>query len=183
MHRLPFPRSYWVDPGRLLAGFYPGSQNPDTMRANLDALLDCGIRCFINLMEPDETNHVGEPFVAYEPVVKELAAERALEVSCLNFPIRDQSVTTFEHMREIVSTLQHALDVQQTPVFVHCWGGKGRTGTVVGCWLASQGIVQGEAIFERIQELRQNDPQAHNSSPETSEQFDFVRQWSAGLAG
>ena len=42
MH-LPFPRSYWVEPGRLLAGFYPGDSDPVEAEYKLQALLDCGV--------------------------------------------------------------------------------------------------------------------------------------------
>ena len=34
-------------------------------------------------------------------------------------------------------------------VYVHCWGGVGRTGTVVGCWLVRHGRT-GEQALEQI---------------------------------
>ena len=34
------------------------------------------------------------------------------------------------------------------PVYVHCWGGIGRTGTVVGCWLVRHGMTGDEALAE-----------------------------------
>ncbi len=40
---------------------------------------------------------------------------------------------------------------------MHCWGGVGRTGTVVGCWLVRHGLDDGDAIA-RIATLRRELP-------------------------
>ena len=65
-------------------------------------------------------------------------------------------------------------------VYVHCWGGRGRTGTVVGCWLIRHNVaVPGRAVQE-IQRLRAGTPDAHLQSPETREQVAFVQGWAAG---
>src|SRR5262245_49849814 len=51
---LPFPNSYWVVPGRLLAGEHPeGVSSADTLE-RLQALLDAGISCFVDLTMPEE---------------------------------------------------------------------------------------------------------------------------------
>jgi protein-tyrosine phosphatase len=59
------------------------------------------------------------------------------------------------------------------------WGGIGRTGTVVGCWLAEQGVAQGEEAIEKIAELRAtwDDPTIYRDSPETETQRNIVRSW------
>ena len=62
---VPFPRSYWVIPGKLLAGFYPGSKDPKEATTKLTALINSGIRHIINLMEPDERDLPGHRFVPY----------------------------------------------------------------------------------------------------------------------
>jgi len=49
--------------------------------------------------------------------------------------------------------------MEQNPaVYLHCWGGRGRTGTVVGCYLARHGMAVGEAALDLLGELRQNEP-------------------------
>jgi hypothetical protein len=47
---------------RLLAGCYPGDSNISEMDKKLNALLDCGMRTFLNLMETDEVDHSGLKF-------------------------------------------------------------------------------------------------------------------------
>jgi hypothetical protein len=41
---LPFPRSYWVIPGKLLAGAYPGSDDREEAKEKINALIRSGIR-------------------------------------------------------------------------------------------------------------------------------------------
>jgi hypothetical protein len=41
---VPFERSYWVEPGKILAGAYPGDRRLDVARVKLQGLLDVGIR-------------------------------------------------------------------------------------------------------------------------------------------
>lgn len=59
----PFPRSYWVVPGRLYAGAYPGDPDAKIMEEKLAALLDCGICRVVNLMEAQEVDHNGRQFL------------------------------------------------------------------------------------------------------------------------
>lgn len=171
----PFPRSYWVSPS-LLAGFLPASKNSDVMQERLTALLDLGVNCFINLMEPDERDYDGNLFVQYHPVLCSLAAVRCIDIQYHNISIRDQDVPSIEKMREILDTIEQSVQ-QGSIVYVHCWGGKGRTGTVVACWLMeSWGLTADDALI-KIQELRKNDPKRNDPSPETLGQIEFVRQW------
>jgi len=62
---VPFPRSYWVEPGKLLAGCYPDEDDEESRR-KLRGLVDCGIRQVVALMETDEKDYHGNPFVPYE---------------------------------------------------------------------------------------------------------------------
>jgi hypothetical protein len=176
---VPFARSYWVVPGLLLAGYYPGSLNADEASAQIQGLLNAGIRRVVNLMEVEESNHGDEPFVPYEPVLTMLAAEEGVAAKMERFPIRDQCATTHEHMTEILNCIDSAIETG-LPVYVHCWGGKGRTGMVVGCYLARHGIASGAAALETVRDLRKRDPKAHEPSPETSEQRALVTGWCAG---
>jgi protein-tyrosine phosphatase len=62
-------------------------------------------------------------------------------------------------------------------VYLHCWGGIGRTGTVVGCWLVRHGA-SGSAALDRIAELHGATPDGARRSPETEAQREAVLGWS-----
>jgi protein-tyrosine phosphatase len=176
---VPFPRSYWVQPGQLLAGYYPGAPGPREASRKLRGLLDAGIYAVISLMEPEETDHQGRPFTPYEEQLYRLSSEYDRAMTCLRLPIPDQCVPTREHMRQILDAIDAFLE-NGTPVYVHCWGGKGRTGTVVGCWLARHGLATGDDALRMVQHLRRNDPTAHQPSPENRIQCIMVRSWQPG---
>jgi hypothetical protein len=175
----PYPRSYWVVPGKLLAGCFPGDKDVVKTEQKLRALLNSGIRCIINLMEEHELDHSGQPFRSYELMLKDYASEYGVEVTWVRLPIRDLGVPTPAFMRTILDTIDLAI-MEERPVYVNCWGGKGRTGTVVGCYLASHGIAVGQQAIGMIKELRKNDPTAFEPSPETKDQCDLVLAWKSG---
>ena len=79
--------------------------------------------------------------------------------------IRDFGVPTQDEMTRILDTIDDALADGHT-VFVHCRGGIGRTGTVVGCWLRRHGSSADEVLA------------ALGGRPETEEQHAMIRGWS-----
>jgi ADP-ribosylglycohydrolase len=162
-----------------MAGCYPGDKDESTALEKLSRLLDVGIRTFVNLMEPDETSR-GTPFAPYHPVVADLAAERCLTVECLRFPIQDVNVPSEGQMAEILRAIDESL-AEERPVYIHCWGGRGRTGTVVGCYLITHGLATPANYVEIIREMRRNDASG-GCSPETHQQVEFVRQFNAKRA-
>jgi hypothetical protein len=174
----PFDRSYWVIPDKFLAGYYPGDRDQSVMVQKMRDLLSCGIRCTINLMETDETDHEGLRFRNYEPILKKLANGN-FPVSCHRMPIRDLGIPSREFMVQILDRIDDALS-EDCPVYIHCWGGRGRTGTVVGCWLVRHGISEGETALKKIGELRRFDPKAHWPSPEMPDQIQMVLSWEKG---
>ncbi|MBP1714166.1 MAG: ADP-ribosylation/Crystallin [Deltaproteobacteria bacterium] len=174
----PFDRSYWVIPGKFLAGYYPGDRQEELMAPKLQSLLGCGIRCFINLMEPDERDHDGRPFVDYAPVLMRMA-NGVYPVTCNRMPIRDLDSPAEALMIQILDLIDASLRGNQ-PVYVHCWGGRGRTGTVVGCWLVRHGLAEGKGALAVIQKLRRLEAKAHLPSPEMPSQIGMVLAWREG---
>jgi hypothetical protein len=53
---IPYERSYWVLPNKLLAGEIPSSKTESTKIEKINNLLDCNIDVIINLMEVVEKN-------------------------------------------------------------------------------------------------------------------------------
>ncbi len=172
---VPFSQSYWVVPGKLLAGYYPGDLNTFQMEAKLKKLLGAGIRYVINLMEENERKQ-GDPFPSIENAIVRYAKRVGINVTCVRRPIKDGTVPTLEYIRDILDEIDNAVS-QGKSVYVHCWGGKGRTGTIVGCYLARHEYAQGEDVLKLIQKLRRHDPEYYRASPETPQQRDTVTNW------
>jgi len=63
------------------------------------------------------------------------------------------------------------------PVYVHCLGGIGRTGTVVGCYLVRHGIASGKNVLAMIRDLRKDTEDSARVSPEMMEQRKMVMGW------
>lgn len=115
---------YWVEPGRVLAGEYPGHpKSEETASRKIDHLVDHGIRTFVDITGLDD------------------------------------------QMAPYDGILGH----------IHCWGGMGRTATVIGCMLVDSGL-DGETALARIRELRAPTRKGHWRAPQTDEQDDVVLQ-------
>jgi protein-tyrosine phosphatase len=173
---LPFEKSWWIDRKGVIGGRYPGTTDPAESARDLARLLDVGVRVVINLQVQHERNNRGETFANYEDALKRLAAERNVAVEVKRFPIPDMNVPTPSRMREILAAIDDALRAGHR-VYVHCWGGHGRTGTVAGCWLKRCGAACDDA-FAAIKAARRHDTHlAGQAAPQTAEQRDFVRNF------
>ena len=64
-------------------------------------------------------------------------------------------------------------------VYIHCWGGVGRTGTVVGCYLIRHNLANKNNVFETIDYLKRTTSISNRMSPETNQQKDFILSWNA----
>jgi hypothetical protein len=162
--------SYWVEPERLMAGEYPGAKDDEDARRKLRWLLSLGIDYWLDLTEAGEAR-----LRPYAQLLEEEAARLGRQVEHHRMPIPDLGTLAVEEMQRLLNTLQTALDAGRR-VYVHCWGGVGRTGTVVGCYLRRCGL-SGEEALKRIADLRAGTPDGWRRSPETAAQMRMVEEW------
>ncbi|KAJ3904647.1 protein-tyrosine phosphatase-like protein [Lentinula edodes] len=170
----PIPNSYWATP-LLLACEYPWTpKNP--YRPKLDALLKAGVRTFIDLTECGELS-------PYSNILCGRAALLGIDPATIeyhNFPIRDRSLPqSAEYMNSVLDVLRDN-EVRARISAVHCRGGIGRTGMVIGCWLVQSGIAKdGDEALQIIAKewCTVEKCKRFPHSPETGPQFQFVQQW------
>jgi protein-tyrosine phosphatase len=156
----PLQRSYWVTES-LLAGVYPGSILVAEAEEKMRALRVAGVTLFVDLT--DRTDAL-EPYehLLVDPVRR------------IPLPVHDLTVPP----PAVVAQALQLIDAETTAggiCYVHCWGGIGRTGTIVGCWLAER--VGGTEALARLAELRAGCTNADAISPSTAEERTFVEAW------
>ena len=169
---VPIPDSYWLIDGLLLAGEYPGKKDLAGTRTKVQKFLDAGIRTFVDLTE--QTGRLTQ----YDAVLGELSAEQGLETRYIRHGIRDLGVPDTTLMTAILDTIREEMAAGR-PVYVHCWGGVGRTGTVIGCWLVEEEGLSGREAIEKIAQLRKGTPDGYKRAPETDAQRRYVSEWRA----
>lgn len=170
----PFPNSYWLEPNRILCGEYPRDFDDRSDHEGMTALLSAGVRAFIDLTEEGELK-------PYREIAVETAATLGIDPNSLTFyrhPIQDVSVPkSASEMRAIVRTVRKHRQ-RNDVLYVHCWGGRGRTGTVAGCVLNEFFGHRGEeALTQLAERWKACAKSARSESPETEEQRRFVRNW------
>ncbi len=161
-HDATCTRGGW-SPDGCSPGSTPGHIDAVRARRKVDLLVDCGIRTFVDLTTP------ADGLDPYGPIVDAVATARRLDLRQVSFPIPDVSVVDDEAYDTVTTAIEAAL--ARGGVYVHCWGGVGRTATVVGCILADQGLDY-PGILERLDTLRvgaarrtSRHPKRHPSSP------------------
>ena len=167
--------SFWVEEGVLLAGPYPGAIDRAEAAAKIEAFLDVGITTFVDLTEAGEPSPTRIPLKPYDELLSEIATRRGITVRHVRMPIRDIDIPTTQEMEAILAFISATL-AEREPVYVHCCGGIGRTGTVVGC-LGIENGVPPESVLDELATLRAGTQRAPKRSPETEEQRRFVREW------
>lgn len=160
----PLANSYWVIPSRLLAGEHPFGKDPYEAQDRLASLRGAGIDGFIDLTDKGECP-------AYQRLLRGNEAY-------VRHPIADQGVPADDaQMQLIIDAIRNGLAGGRR-LYVHCRAGIGRTGLVIGCFLAQQGL-DGRSALRELNRLWQQSERSKSwvSVPQTEQQADYIRRW------
>lgn len=160
----PLANSYWVIPGRLLAGEHPSGGNPPDTLARLERLHRAGIDAYVDLTEEGELPD-------YRPLLPR-------RIEYLRCPIADMGVPyNASQTQELLAAIRASLG-RERRVYVHCRAGIGRTGLVIGCFLAED-EKDGKKAIKRLNRLWKQSARAESwpQVPQTNEQADYIRRW------
>ena len=155
----------------IFAGEYPGDKDPDTARGKIKGMISFGITHFVDLTEPGELS----PYRQFLPP----------QVNYCRFPVQDLNApkSTVETYR-LIQKIDRWSREQGNKVYIHCWGGVGRTGTMVACLLATHNNNNPsmDEILDTLRKCAAEMPKsAHRKMPESQEQYDFIRQFMEDL--
>ena len=162
----PLSQSYEVcSNGIIYAGEYPGDKNGEFAKHKIEQMYHFGIRHFIDLTEEGELH----PYNHLLPN----------DTTYTRFPIVDCGVPkNIESVQRLLLRIEE-LKKMDGYVYVHCWGGVGRTGTIVACYL-SQNWEEPD-LNHTLEVLRRNFSEmpksAYRETPETKEQINFIEQF------
>jgi ADP-ribosyl-[dinitrogen reductase] hydrolase len=165
-------RTWWIEQDAVLAGPYPGAPDKAAARAKIQALLDAGVRTFINLQEHGESGAGGSTFPDYMEVVP---TSMAGEVRSLRFPVPDMGTPYPAQIGDVLQAI--ATWRASGLVYVHCWGGHGRTGTIAGCHMRELGLTADEALAQIADARAHDEYLAGHPSPQTPEQRAVIADW------
>jgi Protein-tyrosine phosphatase len=160
----PVLNSYWVVPGRLLAGEYPIGVDYTDARARLSLFREAGVNHFIDLTEPGEL-----------PAYRHLLP---VHTKYQGSPIADTSVPkSTAQTLGLLTDIRAALESKRR-IYLHCRAGIGRTGLIVGCYLADESG-DGKAAVKELNRLWLQSERAQSwpQVPQTTEQADYIRRW------
>lgn len=160
----PLENSYWVVPGRLLAGEHPAAGAGPDLRARVQRMLEAGIDCFVDLTEEGEQ-------ADYRFLLPR-------EVEYLRSPIADMGVPmSVAQTHALLRAIRAAL-ARERRIYVHCRAGIGRTGLVIGCFLAEEAQSGRKALLQLNRAWQQSArAQSWPRVPQTAEQADYIRRW------
>lgn len=174
---VPIKNSYLIDRNlNLYAGEYPGDKDNEECRNKVG---EYGywhdFQYFFDLTEEGELN----PYSQYLPDGKRYQ----------RFPIQDCGIPANTYsvhrlIEEIISLGQQG-EHKFGKIYIHCWGGVGRTGTIVACLYAylmkDEGLSSDELYERAMKRLRESFKRCPKSKyrtiPDTQEQCAFIRRF------
>ena len=124
-------------------------------------------------------------FSHYAPIAQNIYGNQEKTLKFLHAPIEDLNVPKSNvQFLELMLSLLKAMNEEERTIYIHCWGGRGRTGLVSACLLS---CIWPELLADTILDIVQiayssrlgaeNMPVGLSKSPQTKEQINFVREF------
>lgn len=149
----------WIVDGVLAAGGIPIS------RADLESLREQGVRAIVTLTE--------NPITVYSEITPEALLE--LDLKTLHVPVHDQYAPTDSQVPQVMSFIEE-MRTESRPVYIHCFAGIGRTGTMLHCYF----LTQGNSLYEAQAAVKSRKPTSQWLML-TDPQMAFVARYAMGL--
>ena len=172
--QLPHGNCYAVVPDKFQAGEYPiraGAHDTRSKR-RMERLLRYGVTSFVDLTREEDG------LIPYESLAIATARKSGKKCTYRRFAIRDGDIPPNDDLTvRILDFIERSME-DDGCVYLHCWGGIGRTGTIVGCYLVRHGSSAEEAL-ERVERFWRSEEKydPYWTSPENELQKDYVRKW------
>ncbi len=164
-----FKNFFRVD-DKLWSGEYPGAYDTRQGSAHLrlsNVLRVSGATAFLDLTDAKDRRYV-EDYHQYLPN----------EIVYASYPVVDESVPTPAYMISILDQI-YLWQREGRVVYMHCRGGIGRSGTVVGCYLMESGLAVSHTVIPVLRNLRQIADCWDIMCPNTISQRSYIEQWLA----
>lgn len=175
--KVPIKNSYLIDRNlNLYAGEYPGDKDDEKCRMKVgEGGYWHGFRHFFDLTEAGELN----PYSHFLP----------MDTYYHRYPIHDRDIPADTYsvhrlIEEIICLGQQGKH-GYGKVYIHCWGGVGRTGTIVACLYAylmkDEGLSTDKMYEMAMKKLRNSFKKCPKSKyrdiPDTQAQCEFIRRF------
>ena len=156
---------WWIDPGKVIGG--PTlSWAPEK---DIHTLFQFGVNAILNLQEKSSSPSYLLHLATWEK-------KSGHKIAFLNIAILDGYIPTPTQAQQATTFIRTSLEKSKGFVYIHCAAGRGRTGTIGGCWLREQGIIS-DVILDLLQKRRSEDTSDTLEVPENSLQRKFVVDW------
>ncbi len=142
----------WVIDGELAGMGQPGLI--DTLGEDLQALVDEGVGAVVTLTEQRLSEN----------------AVNLTNLDVLHVPIRDMMSPSRGDIDHFVAFAEESI-ADHKPVVVHCFAGRGRTGTMLACFMVHRGMNPAQAIGY----IRDRRPGSIETDAQVLSVFDYAR--------
>lgn len=158
---------YRIGEARMWGAEYPGDSIESLAKEKINHAIRFGITHFIDLTQEGELH-------PYQHLLPNDGS-----VHYLRFPIKDahapESIVEVHGLTKYIETV---LSDPNNAIYLHCWGGVGRTATIAGCWYA---LHYGTSYYTTICKLLEMWKECLKSNSQTIpdhwKQKDFIRRF------